>query len=335
MSADGSTGSGPAARRSLRLATRRSTLARRQAALVAEELHRVRPDVETEVVVVSTLGDRLADVPLDRIGGQGVFVKEVQAAVLDGRAEVAVHSAKDLPPLPAAGLVVSAVPERGDARDALVGSTLSELGPGALVATGSARRRAQLAHLRPDLTFVELRGNMAARVGRAGDGTADAVVVAVAALQRLGWSERLSDRLAPTVMLPQVGQGALALECRSDDDATAAVLAAIDHAPSHRALRAERAFLAAMGGSCAVPVAGWAEPGVGSQGLRLHGLVATGDGRVLVRTHQQGDDPRSLGVAVAEADLGEGGGRSVVDWALEGDGDGGVDRGSWDPVGPS
>ena len=313
----------------LRLATRGSELARRQSSLVAESLRRAWPGRAVELVVVSTRGDRLADVPLDQIGGQGIFVKEVQAAVLAGRADVAVHSAKDLPPRPAPGLVVAAVPRREDPRDALVGATLAGLAPGAVVATGSARRRAQLANLRPDLTFVALRGNMARRLDRAGDGTVEAVVVAVAALHRLGWRERLSDVLDPVLMLPQVGQGALALECRADDRDTARALTALDHAPSHRALRAEQALLAALGGSCSVPVAGWAEPAAAAGGsesndgatrgggrLRLHGMVASGDGRVLVRDRCEGDDPAVLGAELAEVLLGGAGGRSVVDWSL-------------------
>jgi hydroxymethylbilane synthase len=296
----------------LRLATRGSPLALRQAELVAEGLARAHPDLVVESVVVRTTGDRRADVPLDRLGGQGAFAKEVQAAVADGRADVAVHSAKDLPSQTPPGLLLAAVPPRADPRDALVGSTLADLPAGAAVATGSARRRAQLANARPDLTFVELRGNMGTRMDRAEDGSVHAVVVAVAALERLGWSGRLTEVLAPSVMLPQVGQGALALECRADDDVAANLLAAVDDPESHRALVAERAFLAAAGGSCAVPVGALA--GSDGDGLRLTAMVASGDGRVVLRIERTGSDPESLGREVAEQLLEGCGGRSVEGW---------------------
>ncbi len=313
--------------RPLRLATRGSPLARRQTELVSSLLAGASPGLAVEVVVVQTRGDRLADVPLDRIGGQGVFVKEVQAAVLEGRADVAVHSAKDLPSVSPEELVIGAVPPRADPRDALVGSRLADLAPGGRVATGSARRRAQLANVRPDLTFVELRGNMATRFARATDGTVHAVVVAQAALDRLGRSDLATEVLSPAVLLPQVGQGALALECRRDLDGPVGLLAAVDDEASHRALDAERALLAAVGGSCtepigawaepigawAEPIGAWAEPAPATTGeIRLHAMMASADGRVLVRAHRCGHDPRSLGVALAAQLLDECGGSSIA-----------------------
>jgi hydroxymethylbilane synthase len=266
------------ARSPLRLATRGSPLARRQAEIVAAAFARVDPERPVEPVVVRTKGDELADAPLDRIGGQGIFVTEVQRAVLEGRADVAVHSAKDLPAAPGGdpALVLASVPERADVRDVLVGSRLRDLAPGAVIATGATRRRAQLAHLRPDLGFVELRGNIGTRLARAGDGGVAAVVVAAAALDRLGWGARGSDWLSPSVMLPQVGQGSIALECRVDDERSRALAAAIDDPEAHRQLLAERALLAGLAGNCSVPVAGWAESVSGV--LRLHGMVASGDG---------------------------------------------------------
>ncbi len=299
----------------LRLATRGSPLALRQAELVADGLARAHPGVTVENVVVRTTGDRHADVALDRIGGQGLFAKEVQAAVADGRADLAVHSAKDLPSQSPPGLVLAAVPTRADPRDALVGSTLADLPPGAVVATGSARRRAQLANARPDLTFVELRGNMGTRMERAGDGSVHAVVVAVAALERLGWRERLTEVLTPSLMLPQVGQGALALECRADDESAAALLAALDDPESHRALAAERSFLAAAGGSCAVPVAALAA--LDGDRLRLTAMVASGDGRVVLRAERAGTDPEALGREMADHLLVGCGGRSVEGWEAD------------------
>jgi hydroxymethylbilane synthase len=296
----------------LRIATRGSPLALLQAGLVADALAGAHPGLSTEVVVVSTAGDALADVPLGQIGGQGIFAKEIQRCVLDGGADLAVHSAKDLPPRPVAGLRIAAVPTRADPRDALVGSSLLALGPGARIATGSARRRAQLASLRPDLTFVDLRGNVGRRVARADEGDVAAVVVAMAALDRLALSDRPIDALSPNVMLPQIGQGALAVECRADDALTSALLAAIDDAPSHRALLAERALLEALGASCSVPVAGWARLEGGR--LRLDGLLATADGRVVLRTHATGEDPDALGAAIAARLIYECGGSAFDGW---------------------
>src|SRR5688500_4673500 len=190
----------------VRVATRGSPLARWQADHVAMLLGE-----DAALVVVETTGDRRQDVPIWEMGGQGVFVKEVQAAVLDGRADVAVHSAKDLPSQPTPGLMIAAVPEREDPRDALVGASLAGLRAGGRVATGSVRRRAQLAGLRPDLTFQGLRGNVGTRVERAGVGGIDAVVVAYAGLIRLGLADRAAEVLSPALMLPQVAQGALAV----------------------------------------------------------------------------------------------------------------------------
>jgi hydroxymethylbilane synthase len=285
-------------------------LALRQTELIAELLRARHRDLEVEVVVVRTRGDDLS-APLDQIGGQGVFVTEVEAAVAGGRADAAVHSAKDMPSTMTDALVIGAVPRRADARDGLVGCALADLPPGGLIATGSARRRAQLAYARPDLSFTEVRGNMERRVSRGEDGSVSAVVVAVAAMERLGWMHRLSDILDPFDVLPQAGQGAIAVQCRTDDEVTRAVLASIDDAPSHRALVAERSVLAGLGGSCTVPVGAWAESAVGSPELRVHGLVASRDGRVVVRMHRHGDDPELVGAEVAQALLVEGGGAGI------------------------
>jgi hydroxymethylbilane synthase len=296
-----------------RLATRGSPLARRQTELVAGLLRRAHPGLEVEPVVVRTRGDQDAATPLDQIGGQGVFVTEVERAVATGDAEAAVHSAKDLPSTMPAHLVLAAVPGRADARDGLVGCALAVLPPGALVATGSARRRAQLAWLRPDLVFTQLRGNMGRRVAAAGSGGITAVVVAVAALERLGWQDRLDDVLDPMDVLPQAGQGALAVQCRADDERTRALVSAVDDATSHRALRAERAVLAALGGNCTVPVGAHAEPlaaGSGAASLRLTGVVASADGRTLVRLTRSGDEPEELGAEVARA-LQDGGAAAI------------------------
>jgi len=302
----------------VRLATRGSPLALRQTEMVAELLRRSDPDLAVEPVVVRTRGDRDTSAPLDQIGGQGVFVTEVEAAVADGRADAAVHSAKDMPSVMSQHFVLAAVPPRADPRDGLVGCTLAGLPAGALVATGSARRRAQLAYLRPDLVFTQLRGNMARRVVLGEGEEVSAVVVAVAAMERLGWMDRLRDVLDPMDVLPQAGQGAIAVQCRADDGATRVLLRAVDHGPSHRVLVAERAVLAALGGSCTVPVGAFAEeagdgsggPGAeagGAAALRVSGLVASGDGRTVIRMTRLGVDPVAVGTEVARALLAGGG----------------------------
>jgi hydroxymethylbilane synthase len=292
--------------RRLRVATRGSTLARIQTDHVIRLLGE---GVEVEPVVVETLGDRRADAPIWRLGGQGVFVKEVQAAVLDGRADLAVHSAKDLPSAPAGGLVIAAVPEREDPRDALVGAALDDLPPGGRVATGSVRRRAQLAWLRPDLTFAGLRGNIETRLAKAAGH--DAVVVAAAALRRLGRDDAAAQVLDTEILVPQVGQGALAVECRTDDGEVRDLLAIADHPPSARAVAAERAYLAEVGGGCDLPVGAHAtidEEGV----VRLTGLLAAPDGRVMIRHTASGEDGEALGRAVARHLLDEAGGAHLL-----------------------
>jgi hydroxymethylbilane synthase len=291
----------------LRAATRGSALARWQTDHVIALL-----GVDVDVVVVQTEGDRRTDVPIEQIGGTGVFVKEVQAAVLDGRADFAVHSAKDLPSaaeLQPEGLVIASVPERGDARDCLVGSTLTDLPPGALIATGSVRRRVQLANLRPDLTFTGLRGNIDTRLSKAA--SYGAIVMAAAALQRLGRTEAVAEVLDPSVMLPQVAQGALAIECREEDGGVRAALAAVEHRPSRRAVDAERSFLAALGGGCDLPVGAYATA-IDDTWLRVEGLIASHDGRVVLRRSVDGADPEQIGVELAEMLLDGAGARALL-----------------------
>jgi hydroxymethylbilane synthase len=212
------------------------------------------PGRVVELVFVETLGDRTqhADIPLHTIGGQGVFVKEVQSAVLRGDADIAAHSAKDLPSVTADGLQLAAFCQRRDARDVLVGATLDGLPHGAAVATGSVRRRAQLTVARPDLHFLELRGNIHTRLGKVPEG--GAIVMAAAALDILGLLDQIADYLPPATFVPSPGQGCVAIECRADDDAMADVLATIDHATSRRAVEIERAFLAELGSGCSLPV---------------------------------------------------------------------------------
>lgn len=294
--------------RRLRAATRGSPLARWQADAIAAALRAIDPAVEVEMVVVETQGDQRLDVPIWELGGKGVFAKEVQAAVLEGRADLAVHSAKDLPSSTVPGLALACVPERGDPRDALVGSTLADLPHGAEVATGSLRRQSQLAAVRPDLRFVGLRGNMATRIAKAADH--DAVVVAATALDRLGLADRIAERLGIDVVLPQVGQAALAVECREDDTALREQLTAIEHGPSRRCVDAERAFLAALGGDCSLPAAAHAVV-LADGRLSIEGRIATVDGATVLRHVLEGDT-EAIGTEVARVLLEDMGGRALL-----------------------
>lgn len=272
-------------RSAVRIATRGSALALWQADHVSSMLIASAAssgvELSVEKVIVETFADRRLDIPIDAMGGKGVFVKEVQAALLDGRADLAVHSGKDLPAITPDGLIVVAVPERGDPRDALIGSTLDGLPSGAHVATGSIRRRAQLASLRPDLRFSGLRGNIATRLEKATE--FDAIVMATAAIERLGLAldDRLVEVLDPTVMLPQVAQGALAVECRADDPDTFALVAPIEDEPSRIAVDAERAFLAELGGDCDLPVAAHAVLAEGM--VRLDAAIIAPDGSLVLQ----------------------------------------------------
>jgi hydroxymethylbilane synthase len=292
----------------LRVATRGSALARWQAERVVERL-----GVEAEYVIVSTKGDERRDVPIHAMGGTGVFVKEVEQTVLDGHADFAVHSAKDLPSGTAPGLVLAAFPERGDPRDALIGLPLDEIPAGGRVGTGSVRRRAQLAALRPDLGFAELRGNIPTRLEKAAG--FDAVVLAAAALDRLGLADHVAERLDPSVVLPQVAQGALAVECRADDDEAREVLAEIDDPAVRAAVTAERAYLGALGGGCNLPCGALAETRSGGR-VSLEALLASLDGRITLRVRLDGDDPETVGLEAARRLVDERGGRLLLDEEL-------------------
>jgi len=258
----------------VRLATRGSAQARTQAEAVVAQL--ADAGVDASLVFVETHGDRTqaANVPLHSIGGQGVFVKEVQAAVIDGRADAAVHSAKDLPTETDPRLRLAAFTTRRDAADALVGRSMAMLGHGAAVATGSVRRRAQLGRARPDLVFEELRGNIHTRLDRVPE--QGAIVMAVAALQVLGLTDRIAERLDPAEFVPAVGQGCVALECRTDDQATRRALAEIDDVVTRYEVEVERAFLAELGSGCSLPV------GAHVDGPHLATFLASDDHRFVV-----------------------------------------------------
>ncbi len=279
----------------IRLATRRSPLALIQAEGVRNRLREAGHS--SELVLVETRGDREFEVELATIGGEGVFTVEIQRAVLDGEADVAVHSAKDLPSTTPAGLVLACVPERLDARDALVGRSLAGLGPGATVATGSPRRRALLLEHRPDLNVVPLRGNMARRLATAGEHGVDAVVAAMAALERLGELDAVAEALDSSWFIPQVGQGALALETRVDDTETRTALGVLNDFRAYVALSAERAFLVELGAGCSIPVAAYAT--VRDDTVTLRGVMLSLDGTRSVRGELTGIGATALGKDLA------------------------------------
>jgi hydroxymethylbilane synthase len=283
-----------------------------QTRFVISQLAEAADHPAIEPLVVSTEADRRLDLAISQLGGKGAFAKEVQAAVLEGRADLAVHSAKDLPSTSPPGLVIGAVLERHDPRDALVGATLAELGPGARVGTGSPRRRAQLAWLRPDLTFGEVRGNVNTRLAKLDAGQTDVLVLALAGLQRLGMAERVSEVLSPEVMLPQVAQGTLAIECREDDEVALALLARLEHAPTRRSFDAERAFLATLGGDCYLP-AGAHATHLGDGRLQLEAMLASLDGHVILRHSVVGPEPATLGTEAASYLLDRAGGRELLE----------------------
>ncbi len=294
----------------VRLATRRSPLALLQAELVRSNLQ--RHGVRAELVLIETSGDRTLDVPLSVLGGQGIFAVEIQRALLRGEADAAVHSAKDLPSQCPDGLEIVCVPERRDPVDVLVGRSLAGLGPGATVATGSPRRRALLLERRPDLQVVELRGNMATRLATPGTGGVDAIVAAAAALERLGQSELIAERLDPTWFVPQVGQGALALEARRDDVATHTLLAKINNDEAMTALVTERAFLAELGTGCSIPAGAYARL-VGGV-IHVHGAMIGVDGSTSVRASLSGGPPSQLGRELAITLRDELGGALLAGW---------------------
>lgn len=286
----------------LYLASRGSNLALTQSRSVARLLEARHPGLRVEIQVYKTKGDRVLDVALAQIGSKGLFTKELEEALLDGRAQLAVHSLKDMPTELPAGLCLAAIPEREDARDALVtrdGAALADLPAGARVGTSSLRRVAQLRHVRPDLCFTPLRGNVDTRLARLDAGVCDALVIAAAGLQRLGYAGRISERLDPAVCLPAVGQGALAVEARAGDPQLTAWLAPLQHRPTVLATAAERAFLAAVQGGCQVPAAAYA--GLAGDVLQLQALVAAPDGRRLVRRAAAAALPDDDAAALAAA----------------------------------
>ncbi|MBS0201695.1 MAG: hydroxymethylbilane synthase [Planctomycetes bacterium] len=303
----------------IRIATRASNLALWQANHIADLIRRAAPTVTVELVHVSTAGDRDQTERLRDLGSLGVFTREVQSAVLDGRADVAVHSLKDLPTEPVPGLVLAATPERGATADALVLPTGSPLTPelqalpqGARIGTGSPRRQAQLRFLRSDLVLDEVRGNVETRLRKLDEGGYDALVLAAAGLTRLGLGGRISCLLAPPLMFPAVSQGAVGVECRASDDSVRQILATITHSPTLAAATAERSLLSTLRAGCHAPL------GVASSlhgdSLQLDAVILPQDGshRWMASATAKADDALALGQQVAQLLLAQGAGRVLL-----------------------
>ncbi len=290
----------------LRVATRASELALWQSRHVAALLEAGNPGLTVELISITTAGDRILDRPLAKIGGKGLFIKELEYALADGHADIAVHSMKDVPAELPPELHIAAILTREDPSDVLVsaaGNTLVGLAPGSRVGTSSLRRRSQLTRLRPDLDISDLRGNVPTRLRRLSDGHFDAIVLACAGLVRLGLFNPGCYRIGIADMLPAVGQGAIGIECRRGDDAIEALIAPLNDATTSICVRAERAMNARLGGSCEVPIAGHAELNAGQ--LTLTGLVAAVDGSEMVRQTASGpaDEAERIGTELGQAML--------------------------------
>jgi hydroxymethylbilane synthase len=298
----------------LRIATRKSPLALWQAEFVAAELAHLHPGVTTELVKISTRGDKILDVPLAKVGGKGLFTKEIDAALADGRADLAVHSMKDVPTELPAGMSIRAIPERADPRDAVAtrtGGGLSSLPPGARIGTSSLRRLCQLKARFPSFEFVSVRGSVQTRLSKVGQ-EVDAVILAAAGVRRLRIEAQMHEFLDTELMLPAVAQGTLGIQTRDGDDATNALVDSLNHVDTVDRTRAERAFLATLEGGCQVPIAAYAV--LNGERLHLIGLVGEVDGSVLIRKEIEGErkDAGQLGRTLAEQVLAAGG-REILD----------------------
>ena len=294
------------------LGTRGSKLAVHQSKWVQAQLHALAPHVTVTLRRIQTSGDKILDVPLAQIGGKGLFVKEIEESLLSGEIDLAVHSMKDVPTELPEGLAILCVPPREDPRDALIsrdGRLFMDLSRGARIGTSSLRRQSQLLHARPDLTISMLRGNLDTRLKKLREGQFDAIVLAAAGLRRLAWAHEITEYLAPQISLPAIGQGALGIEGRQDDLFIHSLLSGLDHAPTKTAVLAERALLLRLQGGCQVPIAAHAT--LIETGMRLDGLVASVDGKELIRDTVEGaiEDPESIGIQLADRLLARGGDR--------------------------
>lgn len=296
----------------IRIATRKSRLARWQAEHVAARLTARHPGLEVSLVPIVTEGDRIQDSSLAAAGGKGLFIKELESALQDGRADIAVHSMKDMPAALPAGFTIVAALERGDARDAFVSprhESLDALPKGARIGTSSLRRQCQLRHRRPDLQVVVLRGNVDTRLAKLDAGACDATVLAAAGLERLGLESRIRARIAPADMLPAIGQGIIGIECLEAREDIVALAHPLEHGPTRSILAAERAFAARIGASCHSPIAGHAT--LDGETLRLDGLVGSEDGRSIIVDAVSGPvrDAAALGAELADRLLAAGAGK--------------------------
>ncbi len=296
--------------KTIRIGTRGSQLALWQAKWVQKTIVKQWPDIQAELVMIKTTGDKILDVPLAKVGGKGLFVKEIEEALLDGRIDLAVHSMKDMPARLPHGLSIGAVPARENPLDALVTASypsLKDLPEGARVGTSSLRRSAQLLHQRPDLSIEPLRGNLDTRLKKLSTTDLDAIVLAAAGLRRLGLADRITATIEPDIMLPAVGQGALCIESRTHDDTISTIVSALDDATTHTAVIAERAFLHRLEGGCQVPIAGHATIDNDDR-MTITGLVAELDGGRIIKEKIEGpcDQSASLGLKLAEALLARG-----------------------------
>jgi len=272
----------------LRIGTRGSKLALWQAEHIRDRLHREQA-IGSEVVIIKTTGDKFSSAAVPDVGGKGIFIKEIEDALLEGRVDLAVHSLKDVPTLTPRGLVFPAITKREDPYDCLIsrsGRPLAGLPAGARVGTSSLRRQAQLRFQRGDLQILNLRGNVDTRLRKLDSGEMDAIIVAKAGLDRLGLAARITETLAPDIMLPAVGQGALAIECRESDSGVIDALASFDHAETRSAVAAERALLAELEGGCQVPLGAWAR--IEKQQLQLDARVLAADGSECIARHANG-----------------------------------------------
>lgn len=299
-------------RSTLVLGTRGSKLALCQSEWFQSKVQDVAPEVRVTLRKIQTSGDKIVDVPLAKIGGKGLFVKEIEDALLTGEIDFAVHSMKDVPAQLPAGLDILCVPPREDARDAFIsrdGRSFQDLATGATVGTASLRRQAQLLHVRPDLKIMMLRGNLDTRLRKLEEGQFDAIILAAAGLHRLGWSHRITEYLSPLISLPAIGQGALGIEGRTNDDFVRSILSRLNNQSTHTTVTAERAFLHRLEGGCQVPIAAYAT--LSAEDLLLDGLVASVDGKTVLRDQIKGthQEAHSLGVQLAERLLARGGDR--------------------------
>ena len=299
----------------IRIATRKSALALWQAEYVASRLKAIHPELEVELVGMMTRGDVILDTPLAKIGGKGLFVKELETGMLEGTADIAVHSMKDVPMAFPEGLHLPVILEREDPTDAFVSNTyasIDELPQGARVGTCSLRRQTQIREYRPDLKNLDLRGNVNTRLAKLDNDEYDAIILASAGLIRLGFQDRIRQGISSDQSLPAIGQGAVGIECRVDDERVNALLAPLIHAETDIRVRAERALNSRLNGGCQVPVAGFAE--LQGDQIRLRGLIGFPDGSKVYRSEKVGAiaDAEALGVAVAE-DLLDQGGRAVLE----------------------